>query len=249
MLTIAIQICSYLIGLPLEVLVIAALLRGGYRRFPFVFGYAIASFLASAVEVPLFILGSLDPASRILYVRTYWIAERILLPLVYAVVISLIYEASATLRSRRMVRTLVIAGALLFAGITFLIHFDRQIWAVGEWMTPWMRDLNFCAAILDLGLWTMLIGSRKKDKRLLVLSGALGIQFTGEAIGESVRQMAQAGQRSLLSYGASLWIAATNIVFLYMWWQAFRPAAPRKTPPSAASMELNATLPSNEEQP
>jgi hypothetical protein len=94
-------------------------------------------------------------------------------------------------------------------------------------MTPWTRELNLCASILDLLLCALLIGSRKKDHRLLILSGALGIQFTGEAIGESIRQIAQAGHRGL-SYGASLGITATNIIFLYLWWQAFR-TAPRKT--------------------
>jgi len=223
---VAIQIFSYLVGLPLEVLVIAALLRGAYRRFPFVFAYAVALFLASLVETPLFILGSLDKDARTLYAKTYWIDEWILLPLIYAVVISLIYESSAPLQSRKLVRTAVIAGAVLFAGITFLIHFDSRI-KVGEWMTPWTRELNLCASILDLLLWALLIGSRKKDHRLLILSGALGIQFTGEAIGESIRQIALAGHRGL-SFGASLGITATNIIFLYLWWQAFR-TAPRKT--------------------
>src|ERR1700730_18191023 len=177
-----IQIFTYLVGLPLEVLVISALLRGAYRRFPFVFAYAIALFLSSAVETPLFILASLNKQARSLYIKTYWIDERILLPLIYAVVISLVYEATTPLRSRTFVRTGVIAGGILFAGVTFLIHFDSRITNVGEWMTPWMRELNFCAAILDLGLWAMLIASRKKDHRILMLSGALGIQFTGEAI-------------------------------------------------------------------
>src|SRR5947207_10675286 len=224
---IAIQLGSYLVGLPLEVLIISALLRGAYRRFPFVFGYAVASLLASAVETSLFILGTFAKESRFLYVRTYWIDEQVLLPLIYALVISLIYQASQPLRSRRIVRRAVIAGALLFAGITFSIHFDSRI-KVGEWMTPWTRELNFCAAILDLGLWGMLIGSRSKDHRLLLLTGALGIQFSGEAIGESIRQLAQAGQHGMVSYGASLGITATNVIFLWMWWQAFR-KPPRKT--------------------
>ena len=41
-------------------------------------------------------------------------------------------------------------------------------------MTPWTRDLNFGAAILDLGLWALLIGSRQKDRKLLLVTGALG---------------------------------------------------------------------------
>ena len=62
-------------------------------------------------------------------------------------------------------------------------------------MTPWTRDLNFCSAILDLALWALLIAAREKDHRLLLLSGGLGIQFTGEAIGESTATSPYAATR------------------------------------------------------
>ncbi len=39
-------------------------------------------------------------------------------------------------------------------------------------MTPWTRDLNFGAAILDMGLWALLIGSQRKDRKLLLVTGA-----------------------------------------------------------------------------
>src|SRR5947209_3721244 len=220
---IAIAVCGYIFGLPLQILIIAALLRGAYRHFAFVFAYATAAFLASAVELPLFILGSSDKQYRILYVHTYWIDEQILLALLYAVVISLISEATDGLRSRRVVRAVVIGGAILFAAITFLFHFDSRI-PVGEWMTPWTRELNFCAAVLDLGLWALLIAARRKDHRLLVLSGALGILFTGEAIGESVRQLSQSGHSGALSLIGNIVLMAADQVFLYLWWQAFRTA-------------------------
>ena len=96
-------------------------------------------------------------------------------------------------------------------------------------MTPWTRDLNFGSAVLDLGLWTLLIASREKDRRLLMLSGALGIQFAGEAIGGSIRNLAvaiygpTAQARPLLMTGNVL-IMVANLVCMYIWWQAFREA-------------------------
>jgi hypothetical protein len=33
----AIQLCGLVVGLPLQLLIIGTLLRGGYRRFPFLF--------------------------------------------------------------------------------------------------------------------------------------------------------------------------------------------------------------------
>ena len=47
------------------------------------------------------------------------------------------------------------------------------------WMTLVSRDLSFSAVILDLLLWMLLIAARRKDRQLLMLSGALGIQTHG----------------------------------------------------------------------
>jgi hypothetical protein len=92
---------------------------------------------------------------------------------------------------------------------------------MGQWMTPWTRDLNSCAAILDLGLWAMLIRSREKDYRLLMVSGALGIQFAAGAMGQALREMSRSTVPGLL-------IMFANFTCTYIWWQAFRP--PKKDP-------------------
>jgi hypothetical protein len=160
----------------------------------------------------------------------YWFNAVVMQVLVYAVVMSLIYQATGQLRSRRIVRASLIAGAILFAGISFLIHRNPAL-NVGSFMTPWTRDLNFCSAILDLALWALLIASREKDHRLLLLSGGLGIQFTGEAIGESTRNLAlRSHSRPISMFGNSL-IMLTDLLFLYIWWQALRTAPVGKQQP------------------
>jgi hypothetical protein len=239
-----IQLCSYLVGLPLELLTIAAMLRGGFKRYPFVFAYILTFFLTTVVEMPssvaYYYLRQITPDltnPRVVraaedYVWWYWLDEAILQVLVFAVVISLIYYATSKLAPRRIVRLGLIAGAVLFAAISFLVHYHPPTPNVsfGLWATPWARDLRLCAAVLDLALWAMLIASREKDQRLLMLSCALGIMFAGETVGESLRNLAStfASHRSghrVADIGGLL-VLVSDLGFLYIWWRAFRTAKP-----------------------
>lgn len=218
----AIQVGALLFWLPLNLLIIASLLRGEYRRFPFIFAYTIVELLATAAEIPAYwAVYTNVPQAQDFQVYVFWLDEGIVQVLVFAVVLSLLHSASERLASRRMVRTMVIAGAVLFAGISFFAHYSKGA-KTGIWMTPWMRDLNFCAAVLDLALWALLIASREKNQRLLLLSGALGIQFTGEAIGESVRHLAIVHRSHSISLLGSTLVVAADIVRSYIWWQVFR---------------------------
>jgi hypothetical protein len=221
----AIQVAGYLIGLPLEILIIAAMLRGPYRRFPVLFLYTIANFLTTLIEIPAYVAyyagNAQDFRSR---AWLYWLDEQILLTLIFLVVLSLIWHATGGLRSARLVRFWVIAGAVVFAAGSFLIHHKPDALAPGQWMTPWTRDLYFGSAILDLALWTLLIAAREKDRLILMLSGALGIQFTGEAIGGSIRTLSLRPtpiSRGMV-FGGDIVILLANLFCLYFWWQALR---------------------------
>jgi hypothetical protein len=224
----AIQICGLAIGLPLQLLIIGTLLRGGYRRFPFLFAYVIVDFLTTVVEVPSAVgydRGGQWAASA--FPAVFWFNLVVMQVLVYAVVMSLIYQATGQLRSRRIVRVLLIAGAILFAGISYLIHWNPAL-NTGSFMTPWIRDLNFCSSVLDLALWAMLIAAREKDQQLLMLSGGLGIQFAGEAMGRSIRQLALHTRSHAMSLTGAVLILLADLLFLYIWWQALRAAPVRQ---------------------
>ena len=226
----AIQLCGLVIGLPLQILIIGTLLRGGYRRFPFLFAYVVGDFMTTVVEVPSAV-GYYQGRqwAAVAFPAVHWFNVVVMQVLVYAVVMSLIYQATGALRARRIVRASLIAGAILFAGISFLIHWNPAL-NRGSFMTPWTRDLNLCSAILDMALWALLIAWREKDNRLLLLSGGLGIQFTGEAIGTSIVQLALSTRSRALSLSGGVVIVLANLMFLYIWWQAFRraPVAPLK---------------------
>ena len=218
-----VQFCAYLLGLPLELAVIAALLRGGYRRYPFIFLYLVVDFLTTVMEIqPSLTFNTATAEQQRFFVRMYWWNERIIQVLIFMLVISLIYRVTSAMPPRRMLIGGLVLGTLGFAAISFLLHFDKSL-PTSTWMTPWTRDLNFCAAILDLGLWAALVGSRDRDYQLLMISGALGVQFTGGAIGQAMRGMSSA------VYFSSCFITLTNLICLYIWWQTFRPSRPRQT--------------------
>jgi hypothetical protein len=223
MMQFAIQLIFWAIGLPLSLLVIAALLRGGYRLFPVLFVYLVVDFLLTIAGMPTYIAYYFyhDPAAKIRMAKWFALDEMLLQPLVYAVVVSLIYRATEKAPSRGPVRGILIGAAVLIAGVSFLYHYQPQM-PHGDWMAFWTRDLNLSSAILDLALWGLLLASRVKDSRLLLISGGLGIQFTGETIGESLRSMAIQHQSHTLSFAGSFVTALADWASLYIIWQAVR---------------------------
>jgi len=84
-------------------------------------------------------------------------------------------------------------------------------------MTLISRDLNICAVILDLMLWSLLTATRQPNRRLMLLSGGLGLQLTGAIIGESLIRLS----RGMVFFGSLVEIT-TGLLGLFVWWAAFR---------------------------
>jgi hypothetical protein len=223
------QYASWLVGLPLELLIIGALLRGAYRRFPLLLIYSVALFLTTVIEISVnqaYFSGIHFRYSRATY---YWVDEGIRQGLLFAVVLSWAYLATGHLRSRNLVRVVIIAGGIALAGMSFLVHHQEQLAAgVGRWrwMTLWVRDVAFAAAILDLAVWGLLLASRHKDTQILLLTGGLGIQFAGDAIGESLRFLFKS---FAISPGTVVEVL-TSLAALWIWWQALRRRVAVTTP-------------------
>jgi hypothetical protein len=199
------------------------MLRGPYRQFPVLFVYNVAGFLLTVAGMPSYIAFYFfrEHEARARMAQWNWWNDLLLETLVYAVVISLIYVAASHVRSRRVVLVGITSGAIIIAGISFLVHF-KPLGKHGMWMAPWSRDLNFLAEILDLGLWALLLSTKGRDSRLLLVTGGLGIQFTGEAIGDSLRSIAAQRHSAALSFTGSFIGTLADLTALYVFWQAFR---------------------------
>jgi hypothetical protein len=220
------QILGYVAALLLQLLIINLLLRGAWRQYPFLFVYVLADFVTNLMEIqPNLEYDTGSAEAKRHWAMLYWVDERIIQALLFLLVISLIYRASAHLRPRRTLVLGLVVGSVLFAGISVLSHYSPEM-TTGRWMTRWTRDMNFCAAVLDLGLWAMLIRAREKDYRLLLISGALGIQFTAGAIGQALRDISH----DMVPI-SSILIVCANLTSLYIWWQALKlPERARKAP-------------------
>jgi hypothetical protein len=149
--------------------------------------------------------------------------------LVFAVVLSLVYYATAKLPSRRLIRIALLIAAVLFVGITFGITYQSGASHQGLWLTPWFRDVKFGAAVLDLALWAMLLASREKDQRILFLSCGLGIMFAGQAIGESIRSLSIGRESHIVATVGGLLGLAADTAMMYLWWRTFRAQQPAAT--------------------
>jgi hypothetical protein len=232
----ALQILSLAVDLPLQVLVVAALLRGSWRRFPIVLALSVVELVSALVQAPgtLQTMGGHRPPG-LAYETVYWYGATIDGLLLYSVVISLLYRACGRLRSARPARVALILGACLVAGGTLLAHYDPSL-KPGLWLTPWFRDLNFACMWMNFVLFASLLAARDKDRQLLLLSGGLGVEFASDAIGESLRQMAIRSRSHPLAMTGALLMVAGGAFRYFTWWRALRRQSEKETPAALAPL-------------
>jgi hypothetical protein len=230
-----IQLASWALWFPLEILGITAILRAGVRRYPLIFTFMVATFLFAAAQAPISLAFYRSDSKLGAWLQTLNAAgESITYTLILSVVISLIYRATSGSASRRLLRTTLIGAGILAMAVSFAIHYDARAEA-GMWITAWARDAHFCAAILDLALWGLLLASSERDPLLLLLTGGMGIMFAGEAIGAAIRAVAILYRSGPLFYTGHFFRVLTDSLFLFVWWQAFRRESIRQKAARAAT--------------
>lgn len=204
----ALQYVSWAVGLWLNLMVISVLLRGAFRQYPFVLAYSLATFVSTIIEI------SVRKSSGAIQSQYYWTNDVILEVLVFCLVIAFIDDAARHSKHKILERHWLISIALLIAIISFAFHRSSHL---NRQMTLMSRDLNICAVVLDLILWSLLLKTRRPDRVLLLLSGGLGIQLTGAIMGGQLRQ----ASNSL--YHLSLVVeVVTGLLGTYIWWRALR---------------------------
>jgi hypothetical protein len=213
----ALQYCAYAIGLWLNLLVVSALMRGSYRQYPFVFTYALTLLVSTVVEIALRAL------PKNLWDDYYWADEVILDVLVFCVVIAFIDDAARHSKRNLFERHWLVLAAAAICAVSLAIHHG---YPVNRRMTLVSRDLNICAVVLDLILWSLLLAARRPNRCLMLLSGGLGLQLTGAIMGEQLRHFS----RSLYLTGTLVEVT-TGLLGLYIWWRALRPVpSPHRVP-------------------
>jgi hypothetical protein len=201
----------FVVSLALQVFVIGLLRRGPYKDYPFVFVYSLVLIMTTVADGAVF-------AGVAHMERAFYWNESLRQLLLFTVVMSLMDRAIRERPYRARIRVLLILSAC--AAVLGSIEIHRAAYTNLR-ATQVGRDLSFGSVVLTLLLWVTLISSRRKDTQLLMVTGGLGLQFTGEAIGQSMRQLSVPHHHILLLAG-NLVLTASHLMRLYVWSEAFR---------------------------
>ena len=214
------------ISIAIQAALIALLLfRGSFRRYSLLLVYCVLQLIATAVEE--YVYRYFGQASAV-YRRLYWTDEMTLDLLLFLMVIMLTYRALEGSSMRVGMGRLLGAVVGLVLVVPFVL-FTRRFSMV--WFYSTSQLLNFGAAIMNLGLWTALIGTKKRDPLLLSVSAGLGVAVTGAAIAFGIRRFAitvSTGQQL-----ADLFKTVTYLASVAIWCWAFRPRAGKSQAPPA----------------
>lgn len=204
-----------LVGVSLQVLLISAALRRATVH-PLVLIYAVVLFLTTVVETSALVQRGDWAGIAQTY---YWLGELIRQVLIFAIIISLAYRRLTSVPELRKHRPALLGFAALLVVISVAASSGPT---PNSRFTDASRNLSFCAMVLNLVLWGILIRDRvRSHPESLLISGGLGIQMAGQAIGQSMRQMWQIS-RNLVWVGNWV-IVLSHLLSLYVLWRAMAP--------------------------
>jgi hypothetical protein len=220
------------ISIAIQAIVIFFLLSGSFRRYPLLLAYCLAQLATTISEEYVYRVFGDSP----IYGKLYWTDEVTLDLLLFLMVIALIYRAleGSPLRTSM--------GRLMGAVLVVVLVVPFVLFSARRFSTPWFDGtsqlLNFGGAILNLALWTVLIGTKKRDPLLLAVSAGLGVAVTGAAIAFGLRRFTSPD--STPQQLVNLFKTITYLASVAIWCWAFRPRARKNpTPPAAFTTSLS----------
>jgi hypothetical protein len=207
----------------LQVLVLQALVRHGGRQYILLTLLICSQFLGTVLGVAI---GMSISTTWIDTAQLYWTSEIVQAPLFYATIIGFIYGKLGSSNATARLGRWLIGFSLIGAALSLWIHHDERL---NLWMSSVTRNLTFIATILNLILWGILLRNRERD-RLLLVSGGLGVQFAGYALGQALRVLWE--RSSTLIWIGNRVIVLSYLISLLILYKAFRNA--QFPPPDSA---------------
>jgi hypothetical protein len=211
------------------VLLVLLLLRSNYRRYPLLLVYSLIFFAATLAE-SLVLRAAPDGLKSATYRYVYRTDEVIIDLLLFLMVIMMTYKAMGENPLRAKI------GRLLGIVVTGVVLLPFVLFRGPQWFNETSQMLNFGAAIMNLALWTALLGNRKRDSLLLSVSAGLGVAVTGAAITYGLHHFKWASHgtpRQMVDLIKSLAHMGSLLIWCWAFWPATRRTAmPRHAVPS-----------------
>jgi hypothetical protein len=173
----------------------------------------------------------------------YWSDEVITDLLLFLVVISLTnlaLEGNPLRAKTSRILAGIVAAVLILPFVLFNppLFTSPTHWspAWGRWFNSTGQMLNFGAAIMNLGLWSALLTSRKRDPQLLKVSIGVGVAVAGQAIGFGIRRFIP--DQSTAREFPDIFMAMTHVLSVFIWCWAFQSAAKSVSSPGAGTPRI-----------
>ena len=198
-----------------------SMLEGAWRRFPVLFVYLCFTFSLSA---PMSIAFLASGATWTQVSRSaYWILS-LSMQLCGVVLLLVLTRKAGAHRPdiRRTVFLMSLAFAVVIVGSSLFYYPIAISGLPNRWMTFISRDVAFVSAIMNMVLWSFLLGNRKRDSTILLISAGLGLQCTIDAMGHAMRYFPNE-----VKDAGNLVISAGSILTSYVWYRMFQPTALR----------------------
>jgi hypothetical protein len=215
------------VSILLQCILLTFLLFQSYiRTYPVLFTYRLAYLMTTVIEVSVAHQFGKESGT---YRQAYWTDEVLVDLLQFLLVIAMTYRAVGGSSMR------VAAGRFLgvVVGLVAVLPF---VLFGHSFSTRWFYNtsqlLNFGAAVMNLALWTALVGSKRRDPQLLVVSAGLGLAVTTNAIVFGVMNPLPPGVRPAVVVLHNV----MDVVTLAIWCWAFRPLRRSEAPKAAGAL-------------
>jgi hypothetical protein len=200
------------IGLGLQGLLLLTLFQGSWREFPALFAYMAALVATTSGEI---IASTVLGKRSVYFLNYYWSAELLRQTALFAVVVSLVVHAFPGERKSESYGRLMTVPAVLLWLVSIAIHYSSD---VNDWMTAAVRNISFLTGVLNLIAWFCYVKDGGRDTTRLMIAGGLGLQMTGEAIGQAIRQINPKSWDAM--FAGAIIIVCTHLLCLFIWWRA-----------------------------
>jgi len=204
----------------LQLTLIAFLLKGPFKRYPILFLYCVVLISADVLlGWAFFGAGTGSP----LYRNIYWTSEVLIDLLLFLMVITLTREVMKENPLWPVVErmlSIIVVAAVMLPFVLFHPFFTQR------WFRHTSQLLSFSGALMNLFLWTGIIGKRDRDPQLLSVSAGLGVAVTGVAITYGILQFTSANFRWLPVLFKSLTALGSMAIWCWAFWPSKREPSP-----------------------
>ncbi|MEO7141988.1 MAG: hypothetical protein ABI165_00630 [Bryobacteraceae bacterium] len=232
-----------LAGTALQIVLLSVLVRDRYwRSLPFVFVYSVALLVTNGVDWYFRItLPKVSGAGAGgLSNEYFWLNDCLRQFCLFLVVMSLLYRAVGHSNKGKQLRhAITIAFALVAVVSAFVVHDSHT----SQWPTLVIRNVSFTVVFVNLIVWSALIRTGDPERLPLMLTAGVGLQMTGEAIGQALRSSPMRHGHYFVVVIGNVILVLAHILCLVTWLYALKADQRRVAASARRTLDDGAAFP------